>query len=171
MLWSSTYQWQVYIITSVVILTSYHYITVGIPAFAGLCLCLSVCKPDWPCWMRILQTGWHVVYRLVLSPFTHWFSAHISEDSSSAMAPRDVLWQGIRERDAKWIQGWAKRSFQTRLQREGREGRRDTQLGFTWIQNLTLKIRNSMFYCDLRLKCVVIIRFSPVVRISKCTMK
>ena len=104
----------------------FHLITmlqwVPLP-WAGLCLCVNVCKPDWLCWMRILQTGWHVVYRLVLSPFTHWFSTHISEDSSSSMAPRDVLWQGMRERAAKWIQGWAKRSFQRRLRREGREGR------------------------------------------------
>lgn len=91
---------------------------------AGLCLCLSVCKPDWPCWMRIPQTGWHVVYRPVLSPFTRWFSAHISEDDSSSMAPGDVLWQGMRKRAAKWIQGWAKRSFQRRLQRDERERRR-----------------------------------------------
>lgn len=47
-----------------------------------------------PCWMRILQTGWHVVYRLVFSLFSTWFSAHISEDSSSLMAPRDALWWG-----------------------------------------------------------------------------
>ncbi len=94
--------------------------------WAGLCLCLSVCKPDWPRWMRILQTGWHVVYRPVLPPFTRWFSAHISEDSSSSMAPGDVLWQGMRERAAKWIQGWAKRSFQRRLQREERREGGDT---------------------------------------------
>ncbi len=111
--------------TSSLVLWILHLITmlqwVPLP-WAALCLCLSVCKPDWPRWMRILQTGWHVVYRLVLRPFTRWFSAHISEDSSSSMAPRDVLWQGMRERAAKWIQGWAKRSFQRRLQREGREG-------------------------------------------------
>lgn len=85
--------------------------------WAGLCLCLGVCKPDWPCWMRILQTGWHGVYRLVLSPspLTRWFSTHISEDSSSSMAPRDILWQGMREKAAKCFQGWAKRSFQRRL--------------------------------------------------------
>lgn len=26
-------------------------------SWVGLCLCVSVCKPHWPCWMRILQTG------------------------------------------------------------------------------------------------------------------
>ena len=63
--------------------------------WAGLCLCLSDRKPDWLPWMRILRTGcWHVVYRPVLSPFTPCFSAHTSEDSSSSMAPGDVLWHG-----------------------------------------------------------------------------
>lgn len=91
----------------------------------ALCLCLSVCKPHWPCWMRIPLDGvWQVVYRLVLSPFTRRFSARISEDSSSSVAPGDVLWQGVREKAAKWIQGWAKRSFQRRLQRERKKGGR-----------------------------------------------
>ena len=112
--------------------------------WAGLCLCLNDRKPDWPCWMRILQTGcWHVVYRPVLSPFTPCCSAHTSEDSNSSMAPGDVLWHGGDEGKggaAKWIQGWAKRSFQRRLQREReRERQRERmcyvlQFGFPWIE-------------------------------------
>ena len=119
--------------------------------WAGLCLCLSDRKPDWLPWMRILRTGcWHVVYRPVLSPFTPCFSAHTSEDSSSSMAPGDVLWHGggWRKRGAaKWIQGWAKRSFQRRLQKDRererereRESERETgcvivsQFGFPWIE-------------------------------------
>lgn len=81
-------------------------------------LCLWVCKPHWPGWMRILQTSWHVVWRLILFPFTCRFSAHISEYSSFSTAPRDALWWGVRRRAAKQIQSWAKSNFQRKLWRE-----------------------------------------------------
>lgn len=100
-------------------LSSYHCVTVATPVKRGGFVSVSVSKPDWPSWMRIIQTGWRVVYSLVLFPFIHWFSAHISEDSSSSVAPEDVLWQRMREKAVIGVQGWAKRSFQRRLQEGG----------------------------------------------------
>lgn len=89
-LWSSTHPWQACIITGVVDLTSYHCVTVGtlvLSAALSLSWCLNRLAP-----LNENPPDWHVVCRQVLLSFTHWFSAHISEESSSSMAPGDVLW-------------------------------------------------------------------------------
>lgn len=115
LLWSSIYQWQAYITTRVVNLTSYHYVTVGSPASSGA-LSLSQCLKT-----RLAMLNENPPDRLACRlkarpvPFhSSILRSHIWRQQLF-MVPRDVLWQGTRERAAKWIQGWAKRSFQRRF--------------------------------------------------------